>query len=730
MKILNNIQNEAVLSNVSKTGEFRIKNSARAFSILSSGLYANKIRAIIRELSCNARDSHVAANKATTPFDVHLPSMLEPWFSIRDYGLGLTHDQVTNIYTTYFESTKTESNDFVGALGLGSKSPFSYTDNFAVIAIKDGEKGIYTAFINDNGVPSIAVMSQSKTDEPNGVEVKFSVESRDDCYRFVQEAQYVYQYFDLKPIVSGVSNFKIPEITYADRDIIPGVHSYSGYHGHGSVAVMGNIPYPIEVPSSDKTMGTVSNLLKCNLEMHFDIGELDFQASREGLSYIPQTIESIKKKLELVNDNLTVKLAKDADAIKNLWDRAVFLAAKHNTPLWQAAVEKYVTDTKFELFVNKKSGHYSNWAPASFSFSEEDLQKKYNIMMRAFSKGRGTRGVNTVNARQQLVYGNIPGVPSTSIRVWQFDVNDSTSFVVNDTKVGAAGRAKYHWNQNPPKGDAYSHTVYVLEAFDRALPIDSKQFFKDIMEPSKILKVSELVKKEAIRNVVDKDVSILKLERRSQDYSRRNANDMVWRACGELKSFDDKEIHYYLPLIGFKVSSEFGNAKAKDLHRSIQKSGITSLKAITKIFGVRKDDLDEVKAKKNWVNLEEYIVTCLKTIDQKNITSLVKNILDSTRDTRYTKKILNKVTNVNSPFNKFFGQFNGIDGVVFDQNELKTLFSIYGKDVKDSPEARVQKALAELQEMEKRYSLIKYLYDAPDTEIVNYINLIDSTKGV
>lgn len=53
--------NEAVMGNVQGVGEFRIRNSAKAFNILSSGLYANKIRAIIRELSCNAVDSHVAA---------------------------------------------------------------------------------------------------------------------------------------------------------------------------------------------------------------------------------------------------------------------------------------------------------------------------------------------------------------------------------------------------------------------------------------------------------------------------------------------------------------------------------------------------------------------------------------------------------------------------------------------------------------------------------------------
>jgi HSP90 family molecular chaperone len=188
-------QDQAILSNVGEIGEFRIRNSAKAFNILSSGLYANKVRAIIRELSCNAVDSHVAAGKTETPFDVHLPNQLEPWFSIRDYGTGLSHEQVTNIYTTYFESTKTNSNDFIGALGLGSKSPFSYTDNFTVTAIKDGTKGIYSAFINDSGVPSIAKMGEETTEEPAGVEIKFSVSDRYDFSKFQDEARVVYTYF-------------------------------------------------------------------------------------------------------------------------------------------------------------------------------------------------------------------------------------------------------------------------------------------------------------------------------------------------------------------------------------------------------------------------------------------------------------------------------------------------------------------------------------------------------
>ena len=344
---------EVVLSNVGATGEFRIRNSAKAFSILSSGLYSNKIRAIIRELSCNAVDSHVGAGKADVPFEVHLPTILEPYFAVRDYGMGLNNDQVVNIYTTYFESTKTDSNAFIGALGLGSKSPFSYTENFTVTAIKDGMQRIYSAFINEHGVPSIAQMSEELTDLGNGVEVKFSVTDRSDYNTFRQEAQNVFAWFKLQPIITG-NSLKVEPVTFKERDIVPGVHVCQDRYSE-SVAIMGNIMYPLrDLPQPEKHFGDLASLLRCNLALEFDIGELDFAASREQLSYIPLTLASIKRKLEMLNANLATHLAVKADAIPHPWHRAEFLCKEYDSRLYKAAVVKYVVDTKFLLFDAKK----------------------------------------------------------------------------------------------------------------------------------------------------------------------------------------------------------------------------------------------------------------------------------------------------------------------------------------------------------------------------------------
>ena len=131
--------------------QFSIEASAKAFMILSDGLYSNKILAVIRELSTNAYDSHVDAGREDRAFDVHLPTRLEPFFHVRDYGTSMTHDQCMTLYTTYFRSTRNDSNDSVGCLGLGSKAPFAYADSFTVEAFKDGEKRVYAAHRDSNG---------------------------------------------------------------------------------------------------------------------------------------------------------------------------------------------------------------------------------------------------------------------------------------------------------------------------------------------------------------------------------------------------------------------------------------------------------------------------------------------------------------------------------------------------------------------------------------------------
>jgi hypothetical protein len=717
MAIINSTpQNEAIMSNVGEIGEFRIRNSAKAFNILSSGLYANKVRAIIRELSCNAVDSHIAAGKQDTPFDVHLPNQLEPWFAIRDYGTGLNHDQVTNIYTTYFESTKTNSNEFIGALGLGSKSPFSYTDNFTVTAVKDGVKGIYTAFINDQGVPSIALMTSEETTDPSGVEVKFSVNDRYDFSKFRDEARHVYTYFKLRPVVSGDSSFAFRDVEYETENIIPGVHSYKD--GRRSVAIMGNIAYPIEVPQGSD-LGGLNNLLSCGLEMHFGIGELDFQASREGLSYIPQTVEAIKNKLVAVNAALSVVIAKEADAIGNLWDRAIHLQKKYSNSLWSTAIKKYVQDTKLPTFDDSRYG-----GTKEFKILIDELASKYNISVRGFDYSKHQKGYP--NLKQSTDHVKMADGTYVYLYNWSFTVSSNLRFIVNDTNVGAVERAKFHYRTNKPDASA---RVVVLDKVDKTKDMKLKAFFKAISSPpeSYVSKASDLDKKERAAGIA-KNVTILSLqERGSGGYYRER--EMVWRDAGKADTFDAAGTYYYLPLSGFEIQSKYGMHDAKQFYNDLKDCGIDGLK--TTIYGVRKGDIEFIRTQKNWINIEDHIAGVLaKPIDNKLVMSLVLQAIDNFNNISYNFNVTSQVTNANSPYVAFVTKLKGFEKIRYNEQSLKRLCQQYAKNVSFNPEAQVQQYVEEVRQIQARYPLLQYLRSVPSDELANYVNMIDTQKGV
>jgi hypothetical protein len=300
--------NRTVETNVGESSAFKIKATGKAFKVLINGLYANKIQSITREIWSNAFDAHAMAGNADKPFDVTFPNAFNPEFRVRDYGTGLSHHDVMNLYSTIFESTKEGTNEQVGKLGLGSKSPFAYTDTFAVTVWMDGEKRYYAAVIAGDGVPTINHMGTEATDEPNGLEVSFPVNPR-DVREFRNAAHRVSLGFDVKPNVLNTDDFK------AWRELTPimtgnGWKLFSGpveeYGSAGAYAHMGCVLYPLDKVSLMGLSEKASALLSSNFIIDFAIGDLEITASRENLSYGKDepTADSVVRRLTEVYDEL------------------------------------------------------------------------------------------------------------------------------------------------------------------------------------------------------------------------------------------------------------------------------------------------------------------------------------------------------------------------------------------------------------------------------------------
>lgn len=299
--------------NTTQTSEFKMKTSRKAFQILSD-LYSDKYLAIVRELGCNAHDSHVAAGKSDVPFTIHLPNALEPWLTIQDFGTGISDENIYSIYTTYFESTKTNTNEQIGCLGLGSKSPFCYTDNFLVTSIFNGKKSIYNAYFNENTTPTISLMGSSDTDEPNGVAIQIPVRNT-DYISFADAVKVAFRFFDIKPVITGGKiNWDENKPTFSSTDWACYEHLSYGQ----CYAIMGGVAYPVNSYSVGETLKYGGMINKLGLVMKFEIGQLEFTPSREALSYTPSTIKAIQNKLDSVRDGFKVKAQQIIDESDNL----------------------------------------------------------------------------------------------------------------------------------------------------------------------------------------------------------------------------------------------------------------------------------------------------------------------------------------------------------------------------------------------------------------------------
>lgn len=302
-----------------ESSNFTILASSKAFQILSSNVYTQKVRAVIREISTNAHDAHIEAG-IQTPFKVHLPTSLEPWFSVRDFGPGISNESMFNLYTQFFKSTRTSSNDFCGALGIGRMAPFTIVDSFLVTSFRGGHANTYCVFKDERGTPKLSLLSANKTDEPDGLQVHVQVE-RGLFEKFKEEAAFVYSFFKQIPEINDPS--VLSEIQKNNAFDIEADDYKINYKKeriyHELYAVMGNVAYSIDRSAYSKEIP-----FDLYGQIEFEMGSLSFNPGRESLALDKTTLENIKKKLGGLRDAVIKNTIQKISDIENLFEKYLF----------------------------------------------------------------------------------------------------------------------------------------------------------------------------------------------------------------------------------------------------------------------------------------------------------------------------------------------------------------------------------------------------------------------
>lgn len=310
--------------NISKTNEksFAIEQNRKSFEILSKELYKDVEGSIIREIACNAYDSHIAAGKEDLPIKICLPTLISDIFSIEDYGTGLSEDDVYNLYTTYFRSTKDTSNDFTGAFGLGSKTPFCYTDSFSIESTFNGKRSQYIVYVDDvEGIPMINKVAEEETSDCNGFKVSFAVNEADHSV-FAQKAISILKYFKVTPEVEGINSEDLKIEFFRDLETVK-IRLNKDY-SRKIIALMGNVAYEID-PNFIKNIKNHNHIFS-SMIYKFNIGELTVTASRDSLRYDKKTLASIDKMVPIAEKEITKILGKEIEDVETLMEARLLYA--------------------------------------------------------------------------------------------------------------------------------------------------------------------------------------------------------------------------------------------------------------------------------------------------------------------------------------------------------------------------------------------------------------------
>jgi len=272
-------------------------NQVHLMKILRDALYTDKILAVLREYASNAWDAHRSVGKDRLPIKVALPTTMSPTLVIRDFGPGLSDQDVFDLYPQYGSSTKRQDDNTVGTWGLGSKSAFCYSDTFTVTSFYGGVRTVYVAVLEESDQGAFKRFHSEPCGDETGLEIQIPVRDH-DIPEFERKAISLFRHFDPRPDI----NVALPE---ESRMGLPSGYILENADPKTSswVAVMGCVPYRVDMTQIKTTLQDIqlwNAVSGMSGGLSFKIGEVEISASREELKYSDDTKQKLVERVALL----------------------------------------------------------------------------------------------------------------------------------------------------------------------------------------------------------------------------------------------------------------------------------------------------------------------------------------------------------------------------------------------------------------------------------------------
>ena len=329
-------------TNIDKAADFGINDNdlSHIMGILRSQIYSDKLLAVIREYSTNAMDANKEAGY-DGPINVTIPNAFQPTLSFRDYGKGMSDEEVINTYIKYGNSTKRNSNDYTGCLGIGSKAGFAYGDTFTIISYQRMYITTWLARIDESKRGTISIVNQvvNKSNIKTGVEIQVPIRKA-DIDTCTAKAKGFFKYWKLQPTI----NIDIEQPNYLEQTEDYSILDRPYKYYEKAKVLMGNIIYPIDteqIPSSAQLLLSSDTVI-----VNAPLGCLDIAANRETLEYSQRTIDGLTAIAHNVICDLSNNLTK---------------SIKHCSTRIQASLEASKYDNVFHNNLKEKIQNTATW---------------------------------------------------------------------------------------------------------------------------------------------------------------------------------------------------------------------------------------------------------------------------------------------------------------------------------------------------------------------------------
>lgn len=354
-----------------------MNSMAHLIHVLRNTLYSDKIMAVVREYASNAIDANIEAGKTSMPIQIAIPTQTSPFFRVRDFGFGLTLQQMQTIYTRYGKSTKNSRDDLIGGFGIGAKSGYAYTDMFTIISTthEAGQniKRTHSAYLDDTTMGSMSLLAEEVTTDHTGIEINIPVKPNDVQTFTHKISQFVAtSNFPIKVVSGALLDYSLGTPNFHTKvdgsrlDIYTKASKYGSTRGYLTNIIMNNVLFPLNIGiirdyinstnewADIKTSmnAFLSSSLICNINVPDN--SLAVSLSRESLEYTDKTKRNIVTTIGALIRQLSIELSATLETEKANFVKTSILQRKIVSELNFLKMDTLPYDTHF--LDNNKEG--------------------------------------------------------------------------------------------------------------------------------------------------------------------------------------------------------------------------------------------------------------------------------------------------------------------------------------------------------------------------------------